>query len=134
MVGGVMGNLYQSQILGQIQRFKTSFQRLGADIQSGNVSSALQDFAELTNSSSSSQTSTAMQQLRSDLQSGNLPSAQQDYTAIQRALQQHRFEHSGSRQSSASSDTPNTFDPLGLLQHLAHTAFSCYTGAGVPGL
>lgn len=125
MVGGVISKLYESQILNHMQQFKTSFEQLGTDLQSGNVSSAAQDFANLTKSSdlADSQISASVQQLGADLQSGNLSSAQQDYTTIQRAIQQHHFAHHPS-QTSNSLDTPASTDPLGLLKNLAVTAAS----------
>ena len=132
MVNGVMSKLYQAQILNHIQQFKASFQQLGNDLQSGNVSAAQQDFANLTTSGlQSSPASPCMQQLSTDLQSGNLSSAQQDYTALQRALQQHLFSHA--RATPASSDASSA-DPLGLLKNLAATAAYAYAGAGIPGL
>jgi hypothetical protein len=129
MIGGVMSKLYESQILGQIQQFRTSFQQLGNDIQSGNVSSAQQDFANLTKTSPLA--SDSMQQLGNDLQSGNLSSAQQDYATIQRALQQHRFAHVEPEKSSTQMDAPNSTDPLGLLKSLVRTAASAYGLAGL---
>jgi hypothetical protein len=135
MVGGVMSKLYESQILSQIQQFRTSFQQLGSDIQSGNVSSAQQDFANLTKASplSGIPASDSMQQLGNDLQSGNLSSAQQDYATIQRALQQHRFAHVEPEKSSTPMDAPTSTDPLGLLKSLVQTAASAYGLAGLTG-
>jgi outer membrane protein assembly factor BamD (BamD/ComL family) len=96
-VSGI-SSLYNTQSVQNIfQQFQQTFQQLGKDLQSGNLSAAQSDFATLqklqpqTNSTSSSQSNNpiaqAFKQLSTDLQSGNLSAAQQDYTTIQQAFQ-----------------------------------------------
>ena len=111
-------SLYSDQSIQSIlQQFQKTFQQLGKDLQSGNLSAAQSDFASLqqlqpqNNSTSSSQSNNpiaqAFSQLSQDLQSGNLSAAQQDYTAIQQALQsqgaqgaQGHHHHGGSGSAS----------------------------------
>lgn len=100
------------------QQIHQEFQQLGQDLQSGNLSAAQADFADLqsltpqSNSSSASQSSNplaqAFSQLSQDLQSGNLSAAQQDYATIQQDLQSgasqmhHHHHHHGGGSSSGS--------------------------------
>ncbi len=84
--------------------YQENFQKLGQDLQSGNLSSAQSDFATLqqafaqpstTSGTAAATTSTAtsnpitqaFNQLASDLQSGNLAAAQKDYSTLQQDLQ-----------------------------------------------
>ncbi len=84
--------------------YQQNFQKLGQDLQSGNLSSAQSDFATLqqafaqpstTSGTAAATTSTAtsnpitqaFNQLASDLQSGNLAAAQKDYSTLQQDLQ-----------------------------------------------
>jgi hypothetical protein len=77
------------------QQFRQDFQKLGQDLQSGNLTGAQADFAALQKdglqSSSSTQNSNPiaqeLQQLSTDLQSGNLTAAQQDYSNLQQDFQ-----------------------------------------------
>lgn len=93
-------NLYNPQtVQNNFQQFQQTFQQLGQDLQSGNLSAAQSDFATLqqlqpqsnSTASSSAQSNSpiaqAFNQLAQDLQSGNLSAAQQDYTTIQQAFQ-----------------------------------------------
>ncbi len=93
-------SLYNPQsVQNNFQQFQQTFQQLGKDLQSGNLSAAQSDFATLqqlqpqsnANASSASEsnnpTAQAFSQLATDLQSGNLSAAQQDYTTIQQAFQ-----------------------------------------------
>jgi hypothetical protein len=93
-------SLYDPQsVQNNFQQFQQTFQQLGKDLQSGNLSAAQSDFATLqqlqpqsgaTSSSASESNNPIAQtfsQLSTDLQSGNLSAAQQDYTTIQQALQ-----------------------------------------------
>lgn len=142
MITGNISNLYRSQVTNQFEQMRATFQQLGTDLQSGNVSAAQKDFANLT-SSPSTVTLThdsmpqQLQQLGQDLQSGNVTAAQQDYATIQRALQQqlvhshHRVQSTG---TSYPSDTPAATDPLSLFKNLAITAASAYGGAGISSL
>ncbi len=103
---------YNTQsVQNKMQQFRQEFQRLGQDLQSGNLSAAQSDFATLqqpgpqTNSTSSSQSSNpivqAFNQLAKDLQSGNTSAAQQDYATIQQDFQNqatqghHHHRHGG---------------------------------------
>jgi hypothetical protein len=87
-----------------LQQIQQTFQQLGQDLQSGNLSAAQSDFATLqklvpglgsttasTTSSTSSQSTSpiaqAFSQLAQDLQSGNLSAAQQDFSTIQQDIQ-----------------------------------------------
>lgn len=112
------------------QQFQQEFQRLGRDLQSGNISAAQQDFVTLqqtapqSNSTSSTQTSSplalAFNQLSQDLQSGNLSAAQQDYNRIQQDFQSqgtpgqsahgHHHHHGG---GGGSSEISQFLDSLG---------------------
>ena len=84
--------------------YQQNFQKLGQDLQSGNLSSAQSDFATLqqafaqpstTSGTAAAPISTApsnpitqaFNQLASDLQSGNLAAAQKDYSTLQQDLQ-----------------------------------------------
>ncbi|MGC2818778.1 MAG: hypothetical protein WA198_03780 [Candidatus Sulfotelmatobacter sp.] len=78
------------------QQFQQTFQQLGKDLQSGNLSAAQSDFATLQNLGSQNSTATsqsnspiaqAFSQLAKDLQSGNLSAAQQDFSTIQQDFQ-----------------------------------------------
>ena len=78
------------------QQFQQTFQQLGQDLQSGNLSAAQSDFATLQNLGSQNSTATsqsnspiaqAFSQLAKDLQSGNLSAAQQDFSTIQQDFQ-----------------------------------------------
>jgi outer membrane protein assembly factor BamD (BamD/ComL family) len=97
-VSGIATSLYNTQsVQSMFQQFQQTFQQLGKDLQSGNLSAAQSDFATLqqlqpqTKSASSSQSNNpiaqAFSQLSTDLQSGNLSAAQNDYTTIQQAMQ-----------------------------------------------
>jgi outer membrane protein assembly factor BamD (BamD/ComL family) len=105
-------NLYNPQsVQNNFQRFQQTFQQLGQDLQSGNLSAAQSDFATLqqlqpqsnSTASSSAQNDSpiaqAFNQLAQALQSGNLSAAQQDYTTIQQAFQ---------NQATQSQSTPST--------------------------
>lgn len=94
------------------QQIQKEFQRLGQDLQSGNLSQAQEDFAtlkqdlpdssSLANSNSNNPIVQAFNSLSQDLRSGNLNAAQQDYTSLQQDLQQntnttqvHHHRHGG---------------------------------------
>jgi hypothetical protein len=127
-VSGISSSLYNTQSVQSIfQQFQQTFQQLGKDLQSGNLSAAQSDFATLqklnpqTNSTSSAQSDNpiaqAFSQLSTDLQSGNLSAAQQDYTTIQQAMQSqatqghHHHHHGGG--SSGASEISQLLDQLG---------------------
>ena len=101
----------------EFQQFKQEFQKLGQDLQAGNLSAAQSDFATLqqlgpqssTASTASSQSNPIAQefeQLGQDLQAGNTTAAQQDFATIQQDFQNqasqsfqsggtHRHHHHG---------------------------------------
>ena len=88
---------YNTQSVRQrMQQFKSDFQQLGQDLQSGNLTAAQSDFAKLqqdgpSGTSSSTQSNSpvaqAINQLSTDLQAGNVTAAQQDLTTLQQDLQ-----------------------------------------------
>jgi outer membrane protein assembly factor BamD (BamD/ComL family) len=127
-------SLYNTQSTqNNLQQIQQTFQQLGQDLQSGNLSAAQSDFATLqklvpqSSSTSSSQSNSpiaqAFSQLAKDLQSGNLSAAQQDYTTIQQDFQNqatqgqtqategHHHHHGGG--SSGSNDITQLLDDLG---------------------
>lgn len=80
----------------------SEFQKLGQDLQTGNLASAQADFLALTQNTapasagSTSSVGQAFNALGQALQSGNLTAAQQDFSTIQQDLQQagqRRFHH-----------------------------------------
>jgi hypothetical protein len=106
----------------RMQQFAQEFRQLGADLQSGNLSAAQADFANLQQTglaSSSVQNNSPIaqlfNQLSQDLESGHLSAAQQDYASIQQGFQNqtshvhHRHHHGGGNESSAVNQ---------LLEHL----------------
>lgn len=137
-----------SSILSQIDSFAShnkpkqlnqGFQRIGQDLQSGNLSQAQSDFASLQqllpgaqqNSAVASTSgaqggnplATAVSQLAKDLQSGNVNAAQSDLATVQQDLQQasqqraaqahHHHHHGGSGESSQQNDMSTLFNQLG---------------------
>lgn len=89
---------YRKPPIPNIQQFKQEFQQLGNDLQSGDLSAAQADFAQLQQTGPAglsdpsrqpnSPMGRAFQQLSQDLQAGNLSAAQKDYAEIQHAFQQ----------------------------------------------
>jgi outer membrane protein assembly factor BamD (BamD/ComL family) len=125
-------SLYNTQSTqNNLEQAQQEFQKLGQDLQSGNLSAAQADFATLQqlvpqNSSSSQSNSPiakAFSQLAQDLQSGNLSAAQQDYATIQQDFQKqatqnqtsategHHHHHHGG--GSGSSEISQLLDQLG---------------------
>ena len=146
LAGILSSNLFQFNSQGvhdRLQQFRQDFQKLGQDLQTGNLTGAQADFAALQKdgpqSSSSTQNSNpigqAFQQLSTDLQSGNLTAAQQDYSSLQQDFQNqaashmqrsHHHHHSGGG-SDASSQMSQILTQLGqdLQQYaLANGALS----------
>ncbi|MGB8583981.1 MAG: hypothetical protein WCD47_24430 [Candidatus Sulfotelmatobacter sp.] len=128
------------------QQFQQTFQQLGQDLQSGNLSAAQSDFATLQNLGSQNSTATtqsnnpiaqAFSQLAKDLQSGNLSAAQQDFSTIQQDFQSqsaqgqtpsaqgHHHHHGGG----GSSEISQLLDQLGpaLQSGDLSTAQQAYT-------
>jgi len=88
----------------KFDQIKGVFQKLGQDLQAGNLSQAQQDFTSLSQSISPAQPNTnspvsqAFATLGQDLQSGSLSGAQQDYSKLLQGLQSgagqvHRHHH-----------------------------------------
>ena len=110
----------------RFRQIQTQFQKLGQDLQSGNLTQAQSDFATLTQELPNRQQSTAnattaaaggastptstlakaFQTLGQDLQAGNLSAAQADFATIQQDVQQksgqpqghHHHHHGGGQQ------------------------------------
>jgi hypothetical protein len=109
----------------KFQQIQTQFQKLGQDLQSGNLTQAQSDFATLTQELPNRQQSTAnattaaaggastptstlakaFQTLGQDLQAGNLSAAQADFATIRQDVQQksgqpqgHHHHHHGGGQ------------------------------------
>jgi outer membrane protein assembly factor BamD (BamD/ComL family) len=126
-------NYNQQNSQNSLQQIQRTFQQLGQDLQSGNLSAAQSDFATLqklvpqlnATASSTSQSDNpiaqAFTQLAKDLQSGNLSAAQQDFATIQQdfknqatqsqtqAPQGHHHHHGGG----GSSEISQLLDQLG---------------------
>lgn len=81
------------------QQFEQTFQQLGQDLKSGNLSAATADLGSLqklepqstTNSAAfdNSPIGKAFSQLTQDIHSGNLSGARQDYSKIEQDIQSH---------------------------------------------
>jgi uncharacterized membrane protein YccC len=132
LAGILSSSLFQFNSQGtqdRMQQFRQDFQKLGQDLQTGNLTGAQADFAALQKdgpqSSSSTQNSNPIaqtfQQLSTDLQSGNLTAAQQDYSNLQQDFQNqasshmqrsHHHHHSGGS-SDASSQMSQILAQLG---------------------
>jgi hypothetical protein len=132
LAGILSSSLFQFNSQGvqdHMQQFRQDFQKLGQDLQTGNLTGAQADFAVLQKdgpqSSSSTQNSNPIsqtfQQLSTDLQSGNLTAAQQDYSNLQQDFQNqasshmqrsHHHHHSGGS-SDASSQMSQILAQLG---------------------
>jgi hypothetical protein len=84
----------QSHLVNQTnpQTAKNQFQKLGQDLQVGNLTQARQDYNSLTQNLSGRHISSTLSQdfsvLGQALNSGNLSAARQAYSVIQQALQQ----------------------------------------------
>jgi outer membrane protein assembly factor BamD (BamD/ComL family) len=143
-IAGIAGSssLFQNSVVQQtqnrFQQIQAQFQKLGQDLQSGNLTQAQSDFATLrqalpnggksasTATPSTSATSTssnsnlvlrAFQALGQDLQSGNLTAAQQDFAAIQQSAQQSQAsDQSRHGHHPHHSADANTTSPISLLQ------------------
>ena len=134
--GGAAPNTQSSQNNpSKFQQIKTEFQRLGQDLQSGNLEQAQQDFTTLSQNlpganqgtaasanavavgatTGNNSVAQAFTQLGQDLKSGNLQAAQKDFTNLQQDVQQnssqrigghhHHHPHAETSQSSSSSSS-----------------------------
>jgi hypothetical protein len=116
-------------------------QKVGQDLQTGNLAGAQADFASLTQNSatapgtSASPLGQAFNALGQALQSGNLTAAQQDFSTIQQDLQQvgqslghhHHHHHMSAQNSSSSSNQQSNsitqaFGALGQALQAGNTA------------
>lgn len=116
---------YSTQnVQSKTQQFQQEFQRLGKDLQSGNVSAAQADLQALQQSSpqttstsgSTSPIAQEFNQLSKDLQSGNAAAAQKDYTTLKQDLQSravHGHHHHRATSGSALNGAGQTLDQLG---------------------
>ena len=113
--------------LNKFQQIQTQFQKIGQDLQSGNLTQAQADFTTLSqqlpssqqaaNSTTTGPTSTlakAFQTLGQDLQAGNLAASQADFAAIQQDSQQqgsgqthghHHHHHGGAEPAQQTNGT-----------------------------
>lgn len=111
----------------KFQQIQTQFQKIGQDLQSGNLSQAQADYVTLSqqlpggqqasHSTSAGPTSAlakAFQTLGQDLQAGNLAASQVDFATIQQTIQQqsisethdhHHHHHGGVASSQQSNGT-----------------------------
>ena len=93
------------------QQIEQGFQKLGSDLNAGNLTAAQSDIAALqpfmpqstanvsTSATSGGTVSQAFSKLSGDVQSGNLTAAQQDYATLQQDIEnqhmRHHHHHSG---------------------------------------
>ena len=125
---------------------QSALDKLGTDLQSGNLAAAQSDFATLTGDSSSSSTTTSssassssttaskdpvvedLVTLSKDLKSGDTAAAEKDYTALKSDLK--KAQSSSSETTSADSSNSESQELLTLLQSLGtstSTAASAYS-------
>ena len=117
----------------KFQQIQSQFQKVGQDLQSGNLTQAQADFATLSQELPSAQqagaatttgpTSTlakAFQALGQDFKAGNLAASQADFTTIQQDAQQQssgqtqgHHHHHGGGSSQASNTLEQAFTSLG---------------------
>ncbi len=143
-IAGIASNLFQNTVVQQtqnrFQQIQSQFQKLGQDLQSGNLTQAQSDFTTLTQElpngaqfgggGSTSPTTSgaglnsnpilqAFQSLGKDLQSGNLTAAQQDFATIQQSAQQAQSSgqaHHGHHHHHASGANSDATSPVSSLQ------------------
>jgi outer membrane protein assembly factor BamD (BamD/ComL family) len=80
--------------------FQQDFQKLGQDLQAGNLSAAQADLTALQSSSTAGSTASTsnsmtqmLQQLGTDLQAGDLKDAQQTFSSMSQRFQVHHGHH-----------------------------------------
>jgi hypothetical protein len=95
-------NLSTQHIQDRFKQFQQEFQQLGQDIQTGNLSAAQTDLANLQKlrpstadgpAAAGSSLSQTLEQLGSDLKSGDLKDAQQLYSDLAQKLRAHHTHH-----------------------------------------
>lgn len=131
-VAGISSNLYlPASMQNSFQDRRAEFQQLGKDLQSGNLSAAQQDFATLTQNSTSQSASPgassaavslkqAFGNLQTALSSGDVSGAQQAYSQIQQDFQSqgtqgHHHHHHGGGASPTQSTDSSTTDLINML-------------------
>lgn len=102
-ISGILSSSLSHYQLGAARTpYQQTFQQLGQDLQSGNLSAAQSDLATLqkaisqpatTSPTTSDPVTQAFHQLATDLQSGNLSAAQKDFSTLQQDLQASHFHH-----------------------------------------
>jgi hypothetical protein len=131
------GDVFQASVAHgaqtKFQQIQSQFQKVGQDLQSGNLTQAQADFATLSQGLPSAQqvgaatttgpTSTlakAFQALGQDLKAGNLAASQADFATIQQDAQQQssgqtqgHHHHHGGGSSQASNTLEQAFTSLG---------------------
>jgi hypothetical protein len=114
------------------QKIQSEFQKLGQDLQAGNLSQAQSDFSALNqNISAPMQTNSSLAQafgaLGSALQSGNLVAAQKAYTTLQQDVQQTGQSHHHHRAAGHSEINNSSSDNM-LSQLLGSLGSSLQSG------
>jgi len=136
-ISGVSSDVFQASVAqgaqNKFQQIQSQFQKVGQDLQSGNLTQAQADFAILSQELPSAQqaggsTTTgptsilakAFQALGQDLKAGNLAASQADFATIQQDAQQQssgqaqgHHHHHGGGSSQASNTLEQTFTSLG---------------------
>ena len=136
-ISGVSSDVFQASVAqgaqNKFQQIQSQFQKVGQDLQSGNLTQAQADFATLSQELPSAQqaggsTTTgptsilakAFQALGQDLKAGNLAASQADFATIQQDAQQQssgqaqgHHHHHGGGSSQASNTLEQTFTSLG---------------------
>ena len=144
-VSGISSSSFLDQSLQSMQikaqKIQREFQRLGRDLQAGNLTQAKSDFSVLNqNISTPMQTNSPLSQdfgaLGTALQSGNLAAAQKAYSAVQQDVLNTSQSHSRHSMGGSSSNTPSSGNTLSKLlgsfgsivpsgsTAAAHTAYS----------
>jgi hypothetical protein len=136
-ISGVSSDVFQASVAqgaqNKFQQIQSQFQKVGQDLQSGNLTQAQADFAILSQELPSAQqaggsTTTgptsilakAFQALGQDLKAGNLAASQADFATIQQDAQQQssgqaqgHHHHHGGGSSQASNTLEQAFTSLG---------------------
>ena len=136
-ISGVSSDVFQASVAqgaqNKFQQIQSQFQKVGQDLQSGNLTQAQADFATLSQELPSAQqaggsTTTgptsslgkALQALGQDLKAGNLAASQADFATIQQDAQQQssgqaqgHHHHHGGGSSQASNTLEQAFTSLG---------------------
>ncbi len=147
---GLSSLLQPTSVQSTVQKKRAEFQQLGQDLQSGNLSAAQQDFATLSqnsstqtssvNSSTPSNSAVSLKQSFSDLKtalsSGDISGAQQAYSQIQQDFQAngaqgahgHHHHHGGGAPPVQGQDT-STSSTADLMSMLTGATNSSATSA-----